>query len=51
MDIPAWLSDDNSSVDSGTENYILQQNFDDYHSALPCMEIGEIESFDGEWLA
>ena len=38
MDIPAWLSDDNSSVDSGTENYILEQNLDDYHSALPWFD-------------
>ncbi|KAI3754793.1 hypothetical protein L1987_54584 [Smallanthus sonchifolius] len=47
MDFPPWLINANES--SG-----LQQHFDDHYfqdPALPCMDIGEIEAMDGEWLA
>ncbi|OAY26950.1 uncharacterized protein LOC110602862 [Manihot esculenta] len=49
MEFPAWLN---------ANDGCLQQHFDDYCSqdyyhdqALPCMDIGEIEGMDGEWLA
>ncbi|XP_022754151.1 cytoplasmic polyadenylation element-binding protein-like [Durio zibethinus] len=49
MEFPAWLNANDSC---------LQQHFndvcpDDYFQdpALPCMDIGEIEGMDGEWLA
>ncbi|KDP34001.1 hypothetical protein JCGZ_07572 [Jatropha curcas] len=49
MEFPAWLN---------ANDGCLQQHFDDYCSqdyyydpALPCMDIGEIEGMDGEWLS
>ncbi|XWS72356.1 hypothetical protein CRYUN_Cryun02cG0033100 [Craigia yunnanensis] len=49
LEFPAWLNANDSC---------LQQHFndlcpDDYFQdpALPCMDIGEIEGMDGEWLA
>ncbi|XP_021692488.2 uncharacterized protein LOC110673660 [Hevea brasiliensis] len=49
IEFPAWLN---------ANDLCLQQHFDDYCSqdyyhdpALPCMDIGEIESMDGKWLA
>ncbi|KAJ9550551.1 hypothetical protein OSB04_014596 [Centaurea solstitialis] len=51
MEFPDWLMNAN-------ESSCLQQHFDDHFSdaylqdpALPCMDIGEIEGMDGEWLA
>ncbi|KAJ0942641.1 hypothetical protein HanPSC8_Chr03g0094411 [Helianthus annuus] len=51
MEFPPWLI-------NGNESSCLQQHFDDDFSngyfqdpALPCMDIGEIEAMDGEWLA
>ncbi|KAL8209402.1 hypothetical protein R6Q57_006134 [Mikania cordata] len=50
-EFPPWLINAN-------ESSFLQQHFDDHFSntcfqdpALPCMDIGEIEAMDGEWLA
>ncbi|KAL5786475.1 hypothetical protein ACOSQ2_008867 [Xanthoceras sorbifolium] len=49
MEFPAWLNANESC---------LQQHFSDYCSddyyqdpALPCMDIGEIDAMDSEWLA
>ncbi|XP_050218864.1 uncharacterized protein LOC126669443 [Mercurialis annua] len=49
MEFPSWLN---------ANEGCLQQHFDDYCSqdyyhnpSLPCMDIGEIEGMDGEWLA
>ncbi|KAJ8750883.1 hypothetical protein K2173_016064 [Erythroxylum novogranatense] len=49
MEFPAWLN---------TNDGCLQQHFNDYCSqdylndpALPCMDIGEIEGMDGDWLS
>ncbi|XVE53812.1 hypothetical protein DITRI_Ditri03aG0032200 [Diplodiscus trichospermus] len=49
MEFPAWLNANDSC---------LQQHFNDHFSddyfqdpALPCMDIGEIEGMDGDWLA
>nr|GEU48608.1 hypothetical protein [Tanacetum cinerariifolium] len=51
MEFPSWLINAN-------ESSCLEQNLDDrfsdayfQDSALPCMDIGEIEAMDGEWLA
>ncbi|XP_076895738.1 protein AAL-toxin resistant 7-like [Bidens hawaiensis] len=51
MEFPPWLINAN-------ESSCMQQKFDDHFSdayfqdpALPCMDIGEIEAMDGEWLA
>ncbi|KAJ0524998.1 hypothetical protein HanRHA438_Chr09g0385641 [Helianthus annuus] len=51
MEFPQWLINAN-------ESSCLQQHFDHQFSdayfqdpALPCMDIGEIEAMDGEWLA
>ncbi|KAK9073856.1 hypothetical protein SSX86_006450 [Deinandra increscens subsp. villosa] len=51
MEFPPWLINAN-------ESSCLEQHFDDYFSDayfqdpdLPCMDIGEIEAMDGEWLA
>ncbi|KAK1418337.1 hypothetical protein QVD17_27480 [Tagetes erecta] len=51
MEFPPWLINAN-------ESSCLQQHFDDHFSdayfqdpALPCMDIGEIEAMDGDWLA
>ncbi|XP_068658069.1 uncharacterized protein [Aristolochia californica] len=44
MDIPAWLND--GSVGNAPESCFLQQQLDD----LPCLDIGEIEAMDGDWL-
>ncbi|KVI01459.1 hypothetical protein Ccrd_020271 [Cynara cardunculus var. scolymus] len=51
MEFPDWLMNAN-------ESSCLEQQFDDHFSdaylqdpALPCMDIGEIEGMDGEWLA
>ncbi|XP_022751770.1 uncharacterized protein LOC111300394 [Durio zibethinus] len=49
LEFPAWLN---------TNDSCLQQHFNDVcpnycfqDPALPCMDIGEIEGMDGEWLA
>ncbi|KAA8546202.1 hypothetical protein F0562_003059 [Nyssa sinensis] len=45
MEFPAWLN---------ANDCCLQPHFNDHSShdpALPCMDIGEIEGMDGEWLA
>ncbi|PWA34831.1 hypothetical protein CTI12_AA615360 [Artemisia annua] len=51
MEFPSWLINAN-------ESSCLEQHFDDRFSdtyfqdpALPCMDIGEIEAMDDEWLA
>ncbi|KAL4571166.1 hypothetical protein LXL04_017917 [Taraxacum kok-saghyz] len=51
MEFPPWLINAN-------ESYCFQQFYDHQFSdeyspdpALPCMDIGEIEGMDGEWLA
>lgn len=48
MEFPPWLI-------NGNENSCLQEhNFHDAYlqdPGLPCMDIGEIEGMDGEWLA
>ncbi|XP_057954345.1 formin-like protein 14 [Malania oleifera] len=46
FEFPNWLS--------ANERYSLQQQhleYDLHESALPCMDIGEIEAVDGEWLS
>ncbi|XP_071726932.1 uncharacterized protein [Rutidosis leptorrhynchoides] len=50
IEFPSWLINSN-------ESSCLQQNFDHHFSdaylqdhALPCMDIGEIEAMDGDWL-
>ncbi|KAG9443695.1 hypothetical protein H6P81_015035 [Aristolochia fimbriata] len=45
MDIPAWLND--GPAGNAPESCFLQQHWDD----LPCLDIGEIEAMDGDWLA
>ncbi|XP_077239952.1 hydroxyproline-rich glycoprotein family protein [Tasmannia lanceolata] len=55
MDIPAWLND--GVVGNANESCFLQQHLDESYSEwlqdanLPCLDIGEIEGMDGEWLA
>ncbi|XP_071740588.1 uncharacterized protein [Rutidosis leptorrhynchoides] len=51
IEFPSWLINSN-------ESSCLQQKFDEHFSdayfqdpALPCMDIGEIEAMDGDWLA
>ncbi|XP_047968964.1 uncharacterized protein LOC125212759 isoform X2 [Salvia hispanica] len=45
MEFPAWLNaNDGCLQDVNSDNY-----FED--PALPCMDIGEIEGMDGDWLA
>ncbi|MCL7030552.1 hypothetical protein MKW94_000122 [Papaver nudicaule] len=58
MEFPSWMNSDNSNDD---ESFFLQQHLDDSYyshnkdyfqeSALPCMDIGEIDGIDSEWLA
>ncbi|KAJ0987474.1 hypothetical protein J5N97_005830 [Dioscorea zingiberensis] len=55
MDIPTWLSD--GSGGNASDSCFLPQHFDDYYSdnylqdtALPRMDIGEIEGLDVEWV-
>ncbi|XP_068313705.1 uncharacterized protein [Pyrus communis] len=50
MEFPAWLN----ANESGFQNDHLNDCYsDDYFQdpALPCMDIGEIEGIDAEWLA
>ncbi|XP_008787020.2 uncharacterized protein LOC103705172 [Phoenix dactylifera] len=57
LDIPSWLND--GSVGDGKDNYLLQQQMDDYcHTkdylkdvTLPWLDIGEIDGWDAEWLS
>ncbi|KAG1366407.1 bromodomain-containing protein 4 [Cocos nucifera] len=59
LDTPSWLSDGYSG--DIKDSYLLQQQqqMDDYNPtedylkdvALPCLDIGEIESWDPEWLS
>ncbi|KAH7656477.1 hypothetical protein IHE45_18G076000 [Dioscorea alata] len=56
MDIPAWLSD--GSGGNASDSSFLPQHFDDYYldnysrdTSLPCLDIGEIEGLDGDWLS
>ncbi|KAG1342588.1 putative bromodomain-containing protein 4 [Cocos nucifera] len=57
LDIPSWLND--GSIGDGKDNYLLQQQMDDYYHTedylkdvtLPCLDIGEIEGWDAEWLS
>ncbi|KAK8547326.1 hypothetical protein V6N13_098038 [Hibiscus sabdariffa] len=49
MEFPAWLN----ANDACLQHHFTDLCPDDYFQdpALPCMEIGEIEGMDGEWLA
>ncbi|RZC90123.1 hypothetical protein C5167_044753 [Papaver somniferum] len=59
MEFPSWMNANNTS--DGDESFFLQQHLDDSYysdnkdyfqeSALPCMDIGEIDGMDNEWLA
>ncbi|KAI3682090.1 hypothetical protein L2E82_50122 [Cichorium intybus] len=51
MEFPPWLINANES--SCLQQFYDHQFFDEYSPdpALPCMDIGEIEGMDGEWLA
>ncbi|XP_057738057.1 uncharacterized protein LOC130955250 isoform X1 [Arachis stenosperma] len=44
VEFPAWLNANGSCLEKCSDEY-----FQD--SALPCMDIGDIESMDGDWLA
>ncbi|KAI8013126.1 hypothetical protein LOK49_LG05G00001 [Camellia lanceoleosa] len=48
MEFPAWLNNSNDSHHYLNDHCLL----DDYFQApaLPCMDIGEIEEIDAEWL-
>ncbi|GKV00024.1 hypothetical protein SLEP1_g12787 [Rubroshorea leprosula] len=49
MEFPSWLNANESCLQQHLNDYCP----DDYYQdpALPCMDIGEIEGTDGEWLA
>ncbi|GMI92626.1 hypothetical protein like AT5G21280 [Hibiscus trionum] len=49
MEFPAWLN----ANDACLQHHFTDLCPDDYFQdpALPCMEIGEIEGMDGEWLS
>ncbi|KAK9055307.1 hypothetical protein SSX86_026389 [Deinandra increscens subsp. villosa] len=54
MEFPPWLINGNENSTCG--HHLLDHHFSDEYSpdpdpALPCMDIGEIEGMDGEWLA
>ncbi|XP_076930177.1 protein AAL-toxin resistant 7-like [Bidens hawaiensis] len=51
MEFPPWLmnADEASSLQEHFDDHISDAYFQD--SDLPCMDIGEIEAMDGEWLA
>ncbi|KAI3980209.1 hypothetical protein MKX01_033350 [Papaver californicum] len=59
MEFPSWMNANNTN--DGDESFFLQQHLDDSYysdnkdyfqeSALPCMDIGEIDGMDNEWLA
>uniref|UniRef100_A0A1D1XFB0 Uncharacterized protein n=1 Tax=Anthurium amnicola TaxID=1678845 RepID=A0A1D1XFB0_9ARAE len=44
LDIPAWLGDQEHLDDHYSEEYF-------HDMALPCLDIGELESMDCEWLS
>ncbi|XP_065849039.1 uncharacterized protein [Euphorbia lathyris] len=49
MEFPAWLNANEGCLQQHLDDYCSQ---DYYHDpTLPCMDIGEIEGMDGEWLA
>ncbi|WCJ29267.1 hydroxyproline-rich glycoprotein family protein [Euphorbia peplus] len=49
MEFPSWLNANEGSLQQHLDDYSSQ---DYYHDpSLPCMDIGEIEGMDGEWLA
>ncbi|KAK1549317.1 hypothetical protein Q3G72_000060 [Acer saccharum] len=49
MEFPAWLNANESCLQQQCNDYCS----DDYYQdpALPCMDIGEIDGMDSEWLA
>lgn len=49
MEFPAWLNANEGSFQQHLNDYYSADYFQD--PALPCMDIGEFEGFDGEWLA
>ncbi|CBI20749.3 unnamed protein product, partial [Vitis vinifera] len=49
MDYPAWLSGNESCLVPRLDDCCSMDYLQD--PALPCMDIGEIEGMDGEWLA
>ncbi|XP_008220604.1 PREDICTED: probable WRKY transcription factor protein 1 isoform X2 [Prunus mume] len=49
MEFPAWLNANESCFQHRLNDYYSEDYFQD--PALPCMDIGEIEGIDGEWLA
>ncbi|CAK7352712.1 unnamed protein product [Dovyalis caffra] len=49
MEFPAWLNANDGCLQQHFNDHCSQDYFRD--PALPCMDIGEIEGLDGEWLA
>lgn len=49
MEFPAWLNANDSCLQQLDHHQYSSDYFQD--PALPCMDIGEIEGMDGEWLA
>ncbi|XP_050364709.1 uncharacterized protein LOC126783306 [Argentina anserina] len=49
LEFPAWLNANEGSFQQHLNDYYSADYFQD--PALPCMDIGEFEGFDGEWLA
>ncbi|KAE8714055.1 F-box protein CPR30-like [Hibiscus syriacus] len=49
MEFPAWLNANDACLQHHFTDICPDDYFQD--SALPCMDIGEIEGIDGEWLA
>ncbi|KAF2304250.1 hypothetical protein GH714_028867 [Hevea brasiliensis] len=49
MEFPAWLNASDGCLEQHFDDYCSQDYY--HYPALPCMDIGEIEGMDGEWLA
>ncbi|GLT85629.1 hypothetical protein SLE2022_038150 [Rubroshorea leprosula] len=49
MEFPPWLNANESCLQQHLSDYCPDDYIQD--PALPCMDIGEIEGIDGEWLA
>ncbi|KAJ4850362.1 hypothetical protein Tsubulata_031314 [Turnera subulata] len=49
MEFPAWMNENDGCLQQHFNDYCSQDYFRD--PALPCMDIGEIDGMDGEWLS
>ncbi|KAK9266047.1 hypothetical protein L1049_021452 [Liquidambar formosana] len=49
MEFPSWLNANEGCLQQHLNDYCSEEYLED--PALPCMDIGEIEGMDGEWLA